>query len=439
MNQDPSLPFNTPQSSLHSAPLVTLRLSIMMLLQYAVWGAWLPLAARYLQAATDDGGLGFSGGQIGMILGMAGSIGAICAPFIAGQFADRYFRTERFLAVLLVVGGCVQWILATRSDFTSWLWLSALYSIVYMPTLALSNSLAFAHIADADRDFPRVRVWGTIGWIAASWTFPMIYLQTDLSLGWLPPFLSGAEVPNVTARLVDSLRFAAIVSFVYAGYCLTLPATAPKRGGVESLAFRKAFRLFKRRSFAALVVVSLVIATIHQIYFIQASPFLSSLGVADSRIGPLMTIGQFSEIFVMAVLGMMLKRAGFRAVLLAGCLAYVMRYCIWGTTSLPVWLLVASQALHGVCFACFFAASFIYVDRIADADVRHSAQTVYGIMIFGGGPVLGGMLSGWLGDAFTPSSGALNYSAFWYTIAALALVASIMLVALFRDETRGAV
>ncbi len=418
------------------AGTATFRLSLMMFLQYAVWGAWLPVAARYLQAPLAEGGLGFDIGQIGIILGLAGSIGAISAPFIAGQFADRYFRTERFLAFLLIIGGIIKWYTALQTDYVSWVWLSIAYGIVYMPTLALSNSLAFAHIRDADRDFPKVRVWGTIGWIAASWTFPWFYLQYDLELQWMPPFLVGTEVENVTGRLVDALQFAAVVSWVYAGYCFLLPATPPKRDGVEKLAFAKAFRLLKRPSFAVLVLASLAVATIHQIYFMQTGPFFSTLGVQKSQIGPVMTIGQFAEIAVMVALGWMLKRFGFRWVMFLGCMAYVARYAVWGTSGLPVWLIVSSQLLHGLCYACFFAASFIYVDRIADDDVRHSAQTVYGIMILGGGPVLGGLLSGKLGKMFTLASGELDYSSFWYTIAAIGLVTALMFVTLFRDETQ---
>ena len=140
-----------------------------MFLQYALWGAWLPVTARYLSASVTEGGLGFSGSQIGMILGLAGSIGAIAAPFIAGQIADRYFSTEKILAFLVSFGGIVKWYTATQTDYHSWLLLSILYSVLYMPTLALSNSITFAHINDQENDFPKIRIWGTIGWIVASW------------------------------------------------------------------------------------------------------------------------------------------------------------------------------------------------------------------------------------------------------------------------------
>ena len=204
------------------------RLGTMMFLQYALWGAWLPVTARYLSAGVAEGGLGFSGSEIGMILGLAGSIGAVAAPFIAGQIADRYFSTERILAALVIIGGVVKWITAYQTDYSAWLVLSIIYSIVYMPTLALSNSITFAHMKDPDSDFPKIRVWGTIGWIAASWAFPMIWLQTDLNFQWMPPFIVGPEVANVTSRLADALIFSGVISVTYGLFCFMIPNTPPK-------------------------------------------------------------------------------------------------------------------------------------------------------------------------------------------------------------------
>ncbi|MEC7736481.1 MAG: MFS transporter, partial [Candidatus Neomarinimicrobiota bacterium] len=294
------------------------RFGAMMFLQYALWGAWLPVTARYLSASISDGGLGFSGSQIGMILGLAGSIGAIAAPFIAGQIADRYFSTERILAFLVTAGGIVKWITASQTDYQSWLVLSIIYSVLYMPTLALSNSITFAHIDDQENDFPKIRVWGTIGWIAASWAFPMIWLQTDLHLQWMPPFIVGAEVPNVTSRLADALKFSGIISISYGAFCFLLPHTPPKRDAMEKLAFKKAFDLFQYSSFRVLVIASLAVSIIHQIYFLQTGPFLSYIGIPDSQIGPAMTIGQFAEILTMAYLGIFLKRLGFKKVITIG-------------------------------------------------------------------------------------------------------------------------
>lgn len=417
---------------------VAMRLSVMMFLQYAVWGAWLPVAGRYLSASVAEGGLGFSGAQIGTILGLAGSIGAVAAPFIAGQVADRYFRAERFLAFLMVLGGALKWYTATRTDYASWLWLSIAYSVVFMPTLALSNSIAFAHLRDAGAEFPKVRVWGTIGWIAASWVFPMIWLQQSLSLGAMPPFLTGPEVEGVTSRLADALKFSGMLAFVYAGFAaFLLPATPPKSEGGDALAFAGAFGLLRYRSFAVLVLASLAVSIIHQIYFIQTGPFFSAIGLADSEIGPAMTIGQFSEIAVMAGLGWMLMKFGVRNVLMLGAVAYFLRYGIWALDGLPMQVHVASQALHGVCYACFFATAFIYVDRIAPAEIRHSAQTVFGIIILGGGPVIGGWLQGVLVERFATESDP-GFTGLWATLSVIGLVTTVFVFFLFRDESEHA-
>ena len=412
------------------------RLSLMMVLQYAVWGFWMPVLARYLQATSAEGGLGFTPGQVGWILGLAGSIGAVTAPFVAGQFADRYFASERFLAVLLVVGGAIKIWTAYQTTFTAWLWLSVLYSVVYTPTLALTNSLAFAHLDDPDRQFPFVRVWGTVGWIAASWLFPLVWLLSDVRLQALPPFYTGTEAADATSRLVDALIFSGVTSIGYAAFCFLLPHTPPRSGGVEKLAFAKAFRLFRRRSFAVLVAASLPIAVIHQIYFMQTAPFFAeALGLRDSQIGPAMTIGQFAEIAVMAGIGLFLSRLGTRWVVTVGALAYFLRYAVFATTSLPTWVIVSSQALHGLCYACFFAVAYIYVDRIAEEDVRHSAQTVFGIIILGVGPVLAAPFLGLLADLYTPPGGSLDYSSLWMTLALIGLATAVGFAAAFRDET----
>jgi len=404
-----------------------------MFLQYALWGAWLPVTARYLSATTAEGGLGFSGSEIGMILGLAGSIGAIAAPFIAGQIADRYFSTERVLGLLVTAGGAVKWITAHQTEYGAWLVLSIIYSVLYMPTLALSNSITFSHIDDQENDFPKIRVWGTIGWIAASWVFPMIWLQQGLHFQWMPPFIVGTEVPDVTSRLADALKFSGIISVSYGAFCLLLPHTPPKRDATEKLAFKKAFELFKKSSFTVLVIASLAVSVIHQIYFLQTGPFLSHIGILDSQIGPAMTIGQFAEILTMAYLGFFLKRLGFHKVISIGVAAYCIRYAIFGTGSFPVWIMVMSQAFHGFCYAFFFAAAYIYVDKLADEDVRHSAQTVFGIIILGGGPVIGGWLSGYLQNIYT-LDGVFNYSDFWYSLSLIGLLTTIFFYFSFQTQ-----
>lgn len=384
---DPALP-----QSQHG---VVPRLSLMMFLQYAVWGAWLPILGRYLSAH-----LHFTGGEIGLIAGTAGAVGAIFAPFIAGQLADRYFSAERFMAISMLVGGVIQFLLASQTTFLAWLCFSVAYSIIYMPTIAISNSLAFSHLRDPEHQFPPIRLWGTIGWIAVSWVFPMVWLQTGLEFQSVPPFLKGTERPDVIERLADAMRLSGILSVAYGVYCFVLPHTPPKQS-VEKIAFAKAFGLLRNPGLAVLTLAALPISIIHTIYFIQTPQFLPTLaGVRDADVQPAMSIGQFSEIFILAGLGFLLRRLGFKWVLVIGTLSYVLRYLIFSLGE-PTPLVVASQALHGVCFSCFYAAAFIYVERIAPVDVRHSAQTVFGIIILGLGPLLVSPVLGKITDCST--------------------------------------
>ncbi len=413
----------------------------MMFLQYAVWGIWLPILSLYLMGSTEDGGLGFTGAQLGTLMGLAASLGAISAPFIC-SLADRHFSAQRFLAFLLLTGGIVKFCTAFSTDYTTWVILSILYSVLYMPTISLTNSIAFSHLDDKEKDFPRVRIWGTIGWIAASWIFPMIYLQTDLKFQALPPFFAGADLPDATARLAMALKVSGVISILYAGFCFLLPSTPPK-DKVESIAVVKAFAMLKHPSILVVVLASLPISIIHQIYFIEAGPYLTeSIGLATSQVGPAMTVGQVAEIAVLAMLGFFLTRFGFRITLVMGGLGYVFRYAIWGflaTTetlgSMGTTVAILSQALHGFCFACFFAGAYIYVDRIVSDDIRNSAQAVFGIIILGVGPIFSGVVMGKLATIYGDGSIVTNFSGMWYALSTVALITTILLFAFFRDES----
>lgn len=414
------------------------RLYLMMFLQYAVYGLWLPIAARFLSASPAVGGLGFSDFQIGMIIAVAGAIGALSAPFIAGQIADRYFAPARCLAVLLAVGGMVKFVTAYQTSYAAWLWLSIAYAILFMPTLSLTNSLALGQLPDPKRQFPGVRAVGTMAWITVAWLFPMIWLQSGLEFRWLPPFFTGQDLPNAPARMIDSMRVAGTVSVGYAVFCwFGLPRTPPQREAAKTLALAKAFALVRRRSFAVLVAATLVVSIIHCFYFVQMSKFLAAIGLDDAYIMPAMSLGQFAEIFALAVLGPVLARLGFRTVIALGATCYFLKYAFFGTTQLPLEAIVAAQLIHGFSFAFFFAAGFIYVDRIAPPDTRYSAQTVYMLVILGIGPLVAGPLNGWLSRWCTPAGGRLDYSWYWYIAAAVGLAATVLVAALFRDETQG--
>lgn len=415
------------------------RLYVMMFLQYAVYGLWLPIASRFLSAPRETGGLGFSDFQIGIIIAVAGAVGALGAPFIAGQIADRYAAPARCLAVLLAAGGAVKFITAYQTSYAAWLWLSIAYALLFMPTLSLSNSLALAHLPDPKRQFPGVRAVGTMAWIVVAWLFPMAWLQSGLEFRWLPPFFAGQELPNAPARMIDSVRVAGLVSIGYALFCwFGLPRTLPKREAAKTLALARAVGLLRRRSFAILVAATLALSIIHCFYFVQMSKFLAAIGLADAYIMPAMSLGQFAEILALALLGPVLARLGFRTVISLGAFCYFLKYAFFGTTQLPLGAIVAAQLIHGFSFAFFFAASFIYVDRLAPPDTRYSAQTVFMLVILGVGPLLAGPLNGWLARWYTRAGAGLDYSLFWYTAAGVGLVATVLVATSFRDETRAA-
>lgn len=420
-------------------PFLLGRLRTMMFLEYAVRGLWLPLAPIFLTADPQEGGLGFSNQQMSYTLGIALALGAILSPFVAGQVADRWFATQRFMGVLLLLGGAVKLITAYQTSYEAWLGLSILYAVLFMPTLGLSNSLALCHLADARRQFPGVRVWGTIGWIAVSWVFPMLWLRTGLTFQFLPPFFTGDPVPRIAGRMLDSVKVAGVLAMIYGLFSwFVLPHTPPRRE-VRELALLRAGRVFRSGSLSILAATTLVISAVHFLYFFQTARFLRAIGLDEALITPAMSIGQFAEIGVMAALGLLLQRFGFRRVLLLGAVCYTVRYLIFGLHDyLPLSVIVAAQALHGPCFACFYAASFIYVDRLVPTDVRHSAQTIFALICFGIGPLVSSQLNVTLGTAcrVSPKAGApIDYAMFWLLSGALGLAGVMILAFLFIDES----
>lgn len=411
------------------------RLCLMMFLHYCVWGVWMPIIPMYLKAAPAEGGLGFSETEFARIAGVAASVGTLLSPFIAGQIADRFFSTERYLAATLILGGIINFVLANQTGVMPWLILSTLYAILYMPTLGLTNSLAMAHLSDTRRQFPLVRLFGTLGWIAVSWLFPMLWLQNQWHLTWMPPFLVGQRLPDATARIVDAMRFSGMLSIAYGCFAFFLPHTPPRRDAVEKIAFAKAFGMLRRKSMLVLVVASFLFSVAHKVYFVQTANYLKSIGIVEANIGAAMSVGQFSEILMFLLMGPMLYKLGFRVTLTLGAAAYVARFVFFGCTFLPVEVIVASQLLHGLCFACAWGATFIYIDRMAPTDIRHSMQSVFNLTTMGLGFISGAELAGRLGAYFTTADRAVNYQGVWFTTAALALIPVLLLGLFFRDET----
>lgn len=414
------------------------RLNVMMFLEYAVKGLWFPLAGFFLTVAVSDGGLGFTQGEKGLIIGIPMAIGAICAPFIA-QICDRYLPTEKILAVLLFFTGIIKIILSYQTSFTGWMGFSIAFTILYLPTVSLTNSLAMRHLKNPKAQFPGVRVWGTISWIMVGWGFSMIWLQHDLQLQWLPPFLKGVEHADITARMLDSLKIAGALCIIYSVFCwFALPSTPPAPDQTKKIVLIEAMGLLRKRSFAILMLCGLCIATIHTIYFFQMAPFLKANGLDQSDIMPAMSIGQFSEIAVMGILGLCLAKFGYRIVITFGAMAYALRYGICAITDLPISAYVSAQIIHGFCFAGFFAAAFIYVDRIAPPQIKNSAQTLFMLVMLGIGPLTASWLNGYLAEIIGENAKEMSmqgFSFFWKVNSIIALLSGIVFALFFRDET----
>lgn len=392
------VPYSTPTPRADAGLLF--RLSIMMFLQYAIWGAWLPLMFPFFNEHR-----GLSGAVIGTIAAV-GAAGALVAPFLAGQIADRYFNTEKFLGISHLLGAVLVWTMADVADTKTLMVLSFFYALLYTPTLALTNSLAFYHLPDRDRDFGKVRVWGTVGWIAVG-----------IGIGQWLLYHAGTARAEQVRGMGDAFRLSAILGVILGIYCFMLPKTPPQRGrkaGEGADGPRKGFApgealvaVGRNRSLFWLFLISFPIACIHQFYFVRTAGYLGSdeLGLNNAAAtinkifgvggGGLMTIGQMSELAVLAFMPLIAKRLPRKTLLTIGLLAYIVRFLIFAYVRHP-WAVVPALALHGVCFGCFFFVAFMIVDEQSTKDVRASAQNLYNLIIMGLGVIVGNLFAGWV-------------------------------------------
>jgi nucleoside transporter len=403
---------------------VKFRLGAMMFLQYAIWGSWAPVLSAYLQ-----NNLGFSGVQLGLIFSLL-PLATIISPFVGGQFADRYFPTQKVIAVLQLAGGVVLILIANITAFTPMMWLMLLYCLVYAPTLALTNSIAFVNLKNSEKEFGAIRVWGSIGWIAAGWALA----------GWR----ALAKSPEGIAMKGDTLLLAGVFSLLMGVVSFGLPHTPPQKEGAKPWAFLEALKMFKDRNFAIFSVISFVVATELQFYYVLTSPFLTSaaIGVSQKYVSAVMTVAQIAEIFVMAfLLSWALQKYGMRRTLTLGILAWPIRYIIF-VIGTPSWLVIASLALHGFCYVFFFTAAYIYVDSIAPKDIRHSAQGLIAIIILGFGNFVGSLFCGWIQNLFTSTTfnaageavRAINWRGTFLVPTALTLFCLVVFLVLFREK-----
>lgn len=397
---------------------VKLRLSVMMFLQYAIWGSWAPVLSAYLQ---ND--LGFSGTQIGLIYSLL-PLATIISPFLGGQIADRYFPTEKLIALLQLAGGGFLILVASTTEYTTMIWLMLIYSILYAPTLALTNSIAMINLANSEKEFGSIRVWGTIGWIAAG-----------LSLAFWRSLAEAQQVPTIQG---DTLVLAGIFSIVMGLLSFGLPHTPPRKEGSNPWAFMEALKMLKNKNMIIFFVIAFIVATELQFYYVLTAPFLTSdqIGVANARISGVMVIAQLAEIIVMAILlPRFLPKYGIRKVMLMGIVAWPLRYAIFAIGG-PTWLVLASLALHGFCYVFFFTAAFIYIDQIAPKDIRHSAQSLITLILLGFGNYLGALFSGLVQSIFTSADQGTNWTGVFLVPFFLTMLCAVGFLIFFKEETR---
>jgi nucleoside transporter len=374
-----------------------------MFLQFAIWGSWAVFLSIYLKE------LKFDQVVIGSI-GATMALGAILSPIFVGQIADRYFSSERLMAVLHLTGGGMLYWMAQIKDPQIFYWVALGYALVYSPTLALANSISFTHVPSGERDFPGIRVLGTLGWIVGGIAVD-VFFHPDTN---------------------EPLLLAAGLSIVLGLYSFFLPHTPPTGKAGDAVPFLKAVGLLRDFSFAVFYGVSFVITIVLAFYYIWTGPYLKE-HLDVKNIGSTMGIGQWAELLLLPFLPFFLSRFGMKWVLAIGMLAWGVRYGIFALGE-PYWLVIASLALHGVCFDFFFAAGFIHVDNKSPATIRASAQALFAFLTYGAGMWLGGELSGYVAKHNTDAAGVTSWTSFWTFPSIGVFVSFAIFVLFFRDR-----
>jgi nucleoside transporter len=391
---------------------IRLKLSVMMFLEYFIWGAWYVTMGTYLLQT-----LKFSGRQSGAAYGTT-ALAAMVSPFFVGLVADRFFATERILAFLHLLGAALLFHVSTLTDFVPFYITLVAYTLCFMPTLALTNSLSFHQMRVPGTEFPRVRPWGTLGWIAAG------YVVSYLDVG----------------RAATQFRIAAIASAALGLFALTLPHTPPARLGrkvsVRDLLGLDALQLMKERSFTIFVVGSFLICIPLRFYNAFTNPFLTEMGVTNAAAKQ--TIGQWSEIICLLVMPWFFVRLGIKGVMLVAMAAWCVRYGLfaYGDAGPLVWMFYVGLALHGICYDFFFVSGQIYVDQKARLHIRAAAQGFITLVTYGAGMFVGSFVAGWIVDMYAISGGQPphDWTAIWLWPAALAASVLLLFAVAFKPQ-----
>jgi MFS family permease len=419
---------------------VRFKLFLMMVLEFAIWGAWYPLIFSYLPS------LGFTPTEQSWILSCF-PLAAIVGMFFSNQYADRHFAAERFLAASQLIAGVAMVALFWVQSFWPFFFAMLVHCLLYVPTISITNSIAFAQMKDAQKEFGVIRMGGTIGWVLAAW--PMTFILVDWDkvrvtetsgfVSWLGTVLgSGLTGQALQAGTKWTFIVAGVASLVLAAFSLALPHTPAKKvtSGADKFAWLEALRLLATPFILVLWAVTFIDSTVHNLYFNWTGSFLGAdviaggVGIAGNWIMPVMSIGQVAEISTMAILGITLKRLGWRTTMILGILGHAARFAVFAFFPQYKAAIVLINVVHGVAYAFFFATVYIFVDEFFPKDVRASAQGLFNLMILGLGPLVANVIGPRLmGETFKTATGVDFRSLFLAPLTAAVLAAVLLAVA----------
>ena len=406
-----------------------------MFLQFFIWGAFfVTMGAYLLEVFSGEEGLNTIIGSAYATHNWAG----LLAPVFVGLIADRYFNAERVNGVSHIIGAGLLWYAASVTEPGVFIWVMLAYFMLYMPTLALVNAISFANMEDPDKEFPKVRVWGTIGWIIAGF----IVAQTILGFVNIPvlEWVTGVE-SNIQSTNIP-LKLSAVLSLVYGFYSFTLPATPPSAKGekfnVKEALGLDALKLLTNKNFAVFSFCSFAISIPLAFYYARTNDFIAAVAFGEQS-PSFMAIGQISEVLFMLLIPFFLLRLGVKWMLLVGMLAWTARYLLFGLFPSTTGLVILGIALHGICYDFFFVTGQLYVDKKAPKHLRASAQGFFNLLTYGAGMLIGNYLLGWWGDNInldgsTTAGWMESAASFWVMPAILALVVAVVFFALFWDK-----